>query len=97
MASLSDAEWEVMNVLWSADELTLAEIRERLDGAGKRWAGNTVQTFDQIINHMIMDAWYMVTEYHLNLGPSDAPGAGCPIGMGRRSPGSTMSGNCWRT
>ena len=45
MASLSDAEWEVMNVLWSADELTLAEIRERLDGAGKRWAGNTVQTF----------------------------------------------------
>ena len=45
MASLSDAEWEVMNVLWSAGELTLAEIRERLDGAGKRWAGNTVQTF----------------------------------------------------
>ena len=45
MASLSDAEWEVMNFLWSADELTLAEIRERLDGAGKRWAGNTVQTF----------------------------------------------------
>ena len=23
--------------------------------------------------------------------------AGCLIGMGRRSPGSTMSGNCWRT
>ena len=45
MASLSDAEWEVMNVLWSAGELTLAEIRGRLDGAGKRWAGNTVQTF----------------------------------------------------
>lgn len=45
MASLSDAEWEVMNVLWSAGELTLAEIRERLEGTGKRWAGNTVQTF----------------------------------------------------
>ena len=40
-----------------------------LDSVNK---GNTVQTFDQIINHMIMDAWYMVTEYHLNLGPSDA-------------------------
>ena len=40
-----------------------------LDGINK---GNTVQTFDEIINHMIMDAWYMVTEYHLNLGPSDA-------------------------
>ena len=40
-----------------------------LDGVNK---GNTVQTFDEIINHMIVDAWYMVTEYHLNLGPSDA-------------------------
>ena len=33
--------------------------------------GNEVQTFDEIINRMVVDAWYMVTEYHLNLGPSD--------------------------
>ena len=26
-------------------------------------------TFDEIINEMIADAWYMVTEYHLRLGP----------------------------
>ena len=26
-----------------------------LDGVNK---GNTFQTFDEIINHMIMDAWY---------------------------------------
>ena len=45
MASLSDAEWEVMNVLWSAGELTLAEIRAQLSAAGIPWAGNTVQTF----------------------------------------------------
>lgn len=45
MASLSDAEWEVMNILWSAGELPLGEIRLRLREAGLRWAGNTVQTF----------------------------------------------------
>ena len=26
-------------------------------------------TFEEIINEMIADAWYMVTEYHLRLGP----------------------------
>ena len=26
-------------------------------------------TFDELINEMIADAWYMVTEYHLHLGP----------------------------
>jgi len=26
-------------------------------------------TFDELINEMIADAWYMVTEYHLKLGP----------------------------
>ena len=45
MASLSDAEWEVMNVLWTGGDLTLAEIREKLKSMGNRWAGNTVQTF----------------------------------------------------
>lgn len=28
-------------------------------------------TFDELVNEMIADAWYMVTEYHLNLGPKD--------------------------
>lgn len=31
----------------------------------------TAATFNEIINHMITDAWYMVSEYHLNLGPAD--------------------------
>ncbi len=34
-------------------------------------AGKTHATFDEIINHMVTDAWYMVSEYHLNLGPAD--------------------------
>lgn len=28
-------------------------------------------TFEELVNEMIADAWYMVTEYHLNLGPKD--------------------------
>ena len=35
----------------------------RLDGENKRF------TFDELINEMIADAWYMVTECHLRLGP----------------------------
>ncbi len=31
----------------------------------------TELTFDELVNDMITAAWYMVTEYHLNLGPSD--------------------------
>ncbi len=27
-------------------------------------------TYDELINEMIADAWYMVTEYHLRLGPA---------------------------
>ena len=27
--------------------------------------------YEELINLMIADAWYMVTEYHLNLGPND--------------------------
>lgn len=34
--------------------------------------GKTRFTFDEIVNEMIADAWYMVTEYHLNLGPRDS-------------------------
>lgn len=28
-------------------------------------------TFDTLINDMVADAWYMVSEYRLNLGPAD--------------------------
>lgn len=33
--------------------------------------GKAILTYDELINEMIADAWYMVTEYHLNLGPRD--------------------------
>lgn len=33
--------------------------------------GKTVLSFDEIVNNMIAEAWYMVSEYKLNLGPSD--------------------------
>lgn len=33
--------------------------------------GKETVTFGEIIHHMITDAWYMVSEYHLNLGPLD--------------------------
>lgn len=34
-------------------------------------ADNQRITFDTLINDMIADSWYMVSEYRLNLGPSD--------------------------
>lgn len=33
--------------------------------------GKSTFTFDELLNEMITDAWYMVSEYHLNLGPKD--------------------------
>lgn len=33
--------------------------------------GNILISYDSLINEMIADAWYMVSEYKLNLGPSD--------------------------
>lgn len=33
--------------------------------------GKECMTFEELIDEMIADAWYMVTEYHLNLGPKD--------------------------
>ncbi|MCD8151511.1 MAG: hypothetical protein LUD71_00230 [Clostridiales bacterium] len=33
--------------------------------------GKTVLMYEELIDEMIADAWYMVTEYHLNLGPRD--------------------------
>ncbi len=38
-------------------------ILRKLDGTRNRF------TFNELINEMIADAWYMVTEYHLRLGP----------------------------
>lgn len=36
--------------------------------------GMEIMTFDEIINGMIADAWYSVTEYHLHLGLKDRQG-----------------------
>ena len=33
--------------------------------------GRKEVTFDELVNDMIATAWYMVSEFHLNLGPSD--------------------------
>lgn len=33
--------------------------------------GKNELTYEELIDEMITDAWYMVTEYHLNLGPKD--------------------------
>ena len=38
---------------------------------GKVCAGITDILYEDLIDEMIADAWYMVTEYHLNLGPRD--------------------------
>ena len=40
---ISDAEWEVMNVLWREPGLTAAQVCERL--SGRSWKLNTVRTF----------------------------------------------------
>ena len=45
MVSLSNAEWDVMNVLWDRGESGLGEVRAALREQGSAWAGNTVQTF----------------------------------------------------
>ncbi len=34
-------------------------------------AGKSILSYDELVNEMIVEAWYMVTEYHLNLGPRD--------------------------
>ena len=33
--------------------------------------GKNELTYEELIDEMIADAWYMVTEFHLNLGPKD--------------------------
>ena len=34
--------------------------------------GKLELSYEELVDEMIADAWYMVSEYHLNLGPSDA-------------------------
>lgn len=34
-------------------------------------AGKDQMSYDELLNQMVASAWYMVSEYHLNLGPSD--------------------------
>lgn len=34
-------------------------------------AGKERMSYNDLLNQMIISAWYMVSEYHLNLGPSD--------------------------
>ncbi len=41
-------------------------IVTKLTGEGK-----SIITYEEPVDEMIADAWYMVTEYHLNLGPKD--------------------------
>lgn len=38
---------------------------------GKVLQGKERVSYDELINEMVASAWYMVTEYHLNLGPRD--------------------------
>ena len=38
---------------------------------GEVCAGSADILYEDLIDEMIADAWYMVTEYHLNLGPRD--------------------------
>ncbi len=33
--------------------------------------GKLILSYEELVDNMIADAWYMVTEYHLNLGPND--------------------------
>ncbi len=34
-------------------------------------AGKYELTYEELVDEMISDAWYMVTEYRLNLGPKE--------------------------
>lgn len=38
---------------------------------GKVTDGKLEITYEELVDEMISEAWYMVTEYHLNLGPKD--------------------------
>ncbi len=72
-----------MNLPYS-DQLNIAALSRLFDNKsecyklfwfqailGKVCAGETDISYEDLIDEMIADAWYMVTEYHLNLGPRD--------------------------
>lgn len=42
-AKITDAELEVMEVLWQGEDLTLAQVKEGVT-ARKGWSGDTVKT-----------------------------------------------------
>ena len=42
-ARITDAELEVMEVLWQGEDLTLAQVKEAVS-ARKGWSGDTVKT-----------------------------------------------------
>lgn len=73
-----------MNLPYS-DELDIAHLSRIFDNKSECYklfwfqaiiskvlTGRDVLTYEELIDEMIADAWYMVTEYHLNLGPKDA-------------------------
>ncbi len=35
------------------------------------YTGRSILSYDDLVNEMIASGWYMVSEYKLNLGPSD--------------------------
>ncbi len=39
---------------------------------GKVLQGKNDMNYDELVNEMVSEAWYMVCEYHLNLGPRDS-------------------------
>lgn len=44
MLKLTDAEWEVMKILWDSSELSLSQIVEELHKNEIKWVPNTVHT-----------------------------------------------------
>lgn len=71
-----------MNLLPSDEKLNIGYLSRLFDDTsncykffwfqailGKITEQKTRFSFDELINEMIADAWYMVTEYHLRLGP----------------------------
>ena len=59
LARLFDNTSECYKLFWFKAILT--KLRE----------GKTMISYEELVDRMIADAWYMVTEYHLNLGPKD--------------------------
>lgn len=72
-----------MNKLPYDDELNIGYLSKLFDDTsncykffwfqailGKLSEEKTAFSYDELINEMIADAWYMVSEYHLRLGPS---------------------------